>query len=164
VDGADNALAWLRAQMQKEDAVAPEGSVDYHKQKLRELVIWDAIALHTNKTIVAHYPLHTASVCYRGIEVDFKGENLPALPINIAKAVLEVYPRMQLVEHAKAALCMLAYEKPETTQDNFVGAIAQRCVDGFTLDTSRMDKFIEMVFEHPFELMEQDTKGDEQKP
>jgi hypothetical protein len=152
----------LRAQTQ-EDTATPDGSEEYYKQKLREVVIWDAIALHTNESVLPHYPLHTASVCQRGIEVDFKGENLPALPMDVAKAVLEVYPRMQLSVHGKAAMCKLAREKPDTTYDNFVGFVAQRYVEGFTLDASRMDRFAEMVFNHPFEAMEQDAEGAEQK-
>lgn len=132
VDGAVAALAFLEAQQGEQDEHSTHSN-DYYKHKLRQLIVWDAIALHTTPSI-AHHTVPEVGYCQRGTGFDILGLWMDHVPDAAAtvEAVLEAYPRLEIKGEFTGCLCAIARSKPETTFDNFVAAFGETYVEGYT--------------------------------
>lgn len=137
VDGANAARDFLRKE-------APEW--DKHRLQL----VWDAIALHTTGSIVFHKEIEVQACAY-GIWADFQGPDRVSnglLSWDEYNAVVEVLPRLKLMEGLKKVMCQLCRTKPQTTYDNTVGEWGDKYVEGYSrkgkltqdlLDTCNLD-------------------------
>ena len=134
VDGADAA----RLSLQRE---AVEGEWDAHRLQL----VWDAIALHTTRSIAWYKePEVIATSC--GIYADFVGPERAFgghLTWQEYKTIIEELPRLGVKEGLREAMCKLCRTKPETTYDNIAGQYGERFVEGYSLAGHRQVDLLE---------------------
>ena len=124
VDGADAARLFLKRE-------AVKGEWDTHRLQL----VWDAIALHTTRSI-AWYKEPEVSVTSYGIHADFVGPERAFgghLTWQEYKTIVEELPRLGLKESVRETMCELCRAKPETTYDNMAGQYGERFVEGYSL-------------------------------
>ncbi|KAF8583109.1 hypothetical protein K439DRAFT_1634691 [Ramaria rubella] len=146
VDGAISAVSFLKAQHGNGGDLHSIEPAEHFKQKLRELTVWDAVAMHTTPSL-AHYTVPEVAYCQRGIAVDFVGRGLELLPDAAATfgAILAEYPHLEMKDGFRECLCTLARNKPQTTYDNFVGAIGQAYVKGYERSTEEEEMLVAAI-------------------
>src|SRR5271156_2121386 len=115
VDGANAARAFLK-----------ERGIPAQQAQL----VWDAIALHTTRSIALHKEPEVA-VTHSGIAMDVIGAGLDLIPKDKVRGILAAFPRLSMKAELKACLCSLVRRKPETTYDNVLKDIGTRYVDGY---------------------------------
>ena len=116
VDGANAARAFL-----KDRGISTQ----------QTQVVWDAIALHTTRSIALHKQPEVA-MTHSGIAVDIIGVGLDRIPQDRLRAVLAEFPRLAMKNQFQACLCNVVRRKPETSFDNVLRDIGSRYVEGFT--------------------------------
>ena len=115
VDGANAARSFLK------DRGIPTQQLQF---------VWDAIALHTTRSIALHKQPEVA-VTHAGIAMDVIGAGLDLIPKDKVRGILAAFPRLSMKAELKASLCSLVRRKPETTYDNVLKDIGTRYVDGY---------------------------------
>jgi len=121
VDGANAARAFL-----KERGIATP--------QLR--LVWDAIALHTTRSIALHKEPEVA-MTHSGIAVDAIGVGLDRIPTDKLQAILAAFPRLALKNQLQSSLCNIVRRKPATSFDNILRDSAPATSKGSLLRTSR---------------------------
>src|SRR5580692_7167225 len=116
VDGANVARAFM-----KERGISTQ----------QTQVVWDAIALHTTRSIALHKEPEVA-MTHSGIAVDVLGAGLDRIPQDKQGAILAEFPRLALKNGLKGCLCNIVRRKPMTAVDNILRDFGIRYVDGFT--------------------------------
>ena len=116
VDGANAASAFL-----KDRGIS--------KQQIQ--LVWDAIALHTTRSIALHKEPEVA-MTHSGIAVDAIGAGLDQIPVVKQHAILAEFPRLALKDQLKSRLCGIIRRKPATSFDNILRDFGTSYVDGFT--------------------------------
>ena len=129
VDGADAARAFLK---------------DRGVSMQQTQVVWDAIALHTTRSIALHKEPEVV-MTHSGIAVDVIGAGLDRIPQDKLRAVLTEFPRLALKNQFQACLCNVVRRKPATSFDNFLRDFGTRYVDGFTAPS-----FVDLLANAPF--------------
>ena len=119
VDGANAAGSFLK-----------ERGVPAHQIQL----VWDAIALHTTRSIALHKEPEVA-MTHSGISVDVIGAGLDLIPQDKVRAVLAEFPRLAMKKQFQERLCSLVRQKPATSYDNVLRDIGTRYVVGYTAPT-----------------------------
>ena len=94
-------------------------------------LVWDAIALHTTRSIALHKEPEVA-VTHAGISLDVVGAGLDLIPQDTLRAIVTEFPRLSMKTELKNCLCSLVRRKPETSYDNVLRDIGTRYVDGYT--------------------------------
>jgi hypothetical protein len=94
-------------------------------------LVWDAIALHTTRSIALHKEPEVA-MTHSGIAVDVIGAGLDLIPQEKVLAVLTEFPRLAMKRQFQDCLCSIIRRKPATSYDNFLRDIGIRYVEGFT--------------------------------
>ena len=107
-------------------------------------VVWDAIALHTTRSIALHKEPEVA-MTHSGITVDVLGAGLDRIPQDKQGAILAEFPRLALKNRFKDCLCNIVRRKPATTFDNIVRDFGVRYVEGYT-----SPNFADVVANAPF--------------
>src|SRR5271168_574246 len=107
-------------------------------------LVWDAIALHTTRSIALHKQPEVA-VTHAGISVDVIGAGLNLIPQGKLGAILAEFPRLSLKTELRACLCSVVRKKPETTYDNVLKDIGARYVDGYSAPS-----FADLIENAPF--------------
>src|SRR5271156_2411879 len=116
VDGANAARAFL-----KDRGISTQ----------QTQVVWDAIALHTTRSIALHKESEVA-MTHSGIAVDVIGVGLDRIPQDKLHAVLAEFPRLAMKDRFQADLCNVIRRKPATCFDNVLRDMGSRYVEGFT--------------------------------
>ena len=116
VDGANAARAFLK-----------DRGISKHQIQL----VWDAIALHTTRSIALHKEPEVA-MTHSGIAVDAIGAGLDQIPVVKQHAILAEFPRLALKDQLKSRLCAIIRRKPATSFDNILRDFGTSYVDGFT--------------------------------
>jgi hypothetical protein len=129
VDGANAARSFL-----KDRGIPP----------LQIQLVWDAIALHTTRSIALHKEPEVA-VTHAGIALDVIGAGLDLIPQDRLRAILAEFPRLSLKTELQSCLCSLIRRKPETTYDNVLRDFGVRYVDGYSAPS-----FADVVQNAPF--------------
>ena len=129
VDGADAARTFLK---------------DRGISMQQTQVVWDAIALHTTRSIALHKEPEVV-MTHSGIAVDVIGAGLDRIPQDKLRAVLTEFPRLALKNQFQACLCNVVRRKPATSFDNFLRDFGTRYVDGFTAPS-----FVDLLANAPF--------------
>ena len=129
VDGADAARAFLK---------------DRGISMQQTQVVWDAIALHTTRSIALHKEPEVV-MTHLGIAVDVIGIGLDRIPQDKQRAVLIEFPRLAFKNQFRACLCNVVRRKPATSFDNFLRDFGTRYVDGFTAPS-----FVDLLANAPF--------------
>jgi len=129
VDGANAARSFLK-----------ERGIPAHQIQL----VWDAIALHTTRSIALHKEPEVA-LTHSGIAVDVIGAGLDLIPQDRVRAILAEFPRLSMKKQFQDRLCGLVRQKPATSYDNFLRDIGTRYVDGYTAPT-----FADLLQNAPF--------------
>ena len=129
VDGANAARGFL-----KERGIAAE----------QIQLVWDAIALHTTRSIALHKESEVA-MTHSGIAVDAIGVGLERIPLDKQRAILAAFPRLALKKHLESSLCNIVRRKPATSFDNILRDFGARYVEGFT-----PPNFADVVANSPF--------------
>ena len=119
VDGANAARAFLKER----------GVPAHHIQ-----VVWDAIALHTTRSIALHKEPEVA-MTHSGIAVDVIGAGLDRIPQDRVRAILAEFPRLLMKKQFQERLCGLVRQKPATSYDNLLRDIGMQYVAGYTAPT-----------------------------
>jgi HD domain len=119
VDGANAARSFLK-----------ERGVPAYQIQL----VWDAIALHTTRSIALHKQPEVA-MTHSGITVDVIGAGLDLIPQDKVRAILADFPRLSMKEQFQKRLCSLVCQKPATSYDNFLRDIGTRYVRGYRAPT-----------------------------
>src|SRR5271169_1955220 len=104
VDGANAARAFLK-----------DRGITTHQIQL----VWDAIALHTTRSIALHKQPEVA-MTHAGISVDAIGAGLDLVPRDKLQAILIEFPRLSMKTELRACLCAVIRKKPESTYDNIL--------------------------------------------
>jgi hypothetical protein len=94
-------------------------------------VVWDAIALHTTRSIALHKEPEVA-MTHSGIAADVLGAGLDRIPRDKQGAIRAEFPRMEFKNGLKECRCNIARRKPESTFDNIVRDFGVRYVAGYT--------------------------------
>jgi len=94
-------------------------------------LVWDAIALHTTRSIALHKEPEVA-MTHSGIAVDFLGAGLDRVPLDKQRAILAEFPRLEIKNRLQTCLCNVVRRKPETSFDNVLRDFGSRYVEGFT--------------------------------
>jgi HD domain len=121
VDGANAARSFLRGR-------------GISTQQMQ--VVWDAIALHTTRSIALHKEPEVL-MTHSGITAD--------VPQDKQGAILAEFPRLALKNRLKECLCNIARRKLESTFDNIVRDFGVRYVEGYT-----SPNFADVVANAPF--------------
>jgi hypothetical protein len=129
VDGANVARAFM-----KERGISTQ----------QTQVVWDAIALHTTRSIALHKEPEVV-MTHSGITADVLGAGLDRIPQDKQGAILAEFPRLALKNRLKECLCNIARRKPESTFDNIVRDFGVRYVEGYT-----SPNFADVVANAPF--------------
>ena len=116
VDGANAARAFLK-----------DRGISTHQIQL----VWDAIALHTTRSIALHKEPEVA-MTHSGIAVDAIGAGLDQIPMVKQHAILAEFPRLALKDQLKSRFCSIIRRKPATSFDNILRDFGSTYVDGFT--------------------------------
>jgi hypothetical protein len=98
---------------------------------LQTQVVWDAIALHTTRSIALHKEPEVA-MTHSGIAVDVIGVGLDRIPQDKLRAVLAEFPRLAMKNQFQACLCNVVRRKPATSFDNVLRDFGSRYIEGFT--------------------------------
>ena len=115
VDGANAARTFLKGH-----------GVDARNLQL----VWDAIALHTTRSIASHKEPEVAT-CAAGIGIDIVGFGIERVQPEDVASINAAYPRLGIKQNFKDDLCGIVHRKPQTTYDNFVRDIGERYVPGY---------------------------------
>src|SRR6202042_2794274 len=107
-------------------------------------VVWDAIALHTTRSIALHKEPEVA-MTHSGIAVDAIGVGLDRIPTDKLQAILAAFPRLALKNQLQSSLCNIVRRKPATSFDNILRDFGTRYVEGFT-----PPNFADVVANSPF--------------
>src|SRR6202163_953951 len=107
-------------------------------------VVWDAIALHTTRSIALHKQSEVA-MTHSGVTADVLGVGLDRIPLDKQRAVLTEFPRLSLKSQLRSCLCNVVRRKPETSYDNILRDFGSRYVEGFT-----GPNFADLVANAPF--------------
>lgn len=94
-------------------------------------LVWDAIALHTTRSIALHKEPEVA-MTHSGIAVDVIGAGLDLIPQEKARAILTEFPRLAMKRQFRDDLCRVIRRKPATSYDNVLRDIGVRYVEGYT--------------------------------
>jgi hypothetical protein len=129
VDGANAARLFLKGR-------------DISTQQMQ--VVWDAIALHTTRSIALHKEPEVA-MTHSGITMDVLGAGLHRIPRDKQVAILAEFPRLAFKNGLKDCLCSIARRKPESTFDNIVRDFGVRYVQGYI-----SPNFADVVADAPF--------------
>jgi hypothetical protein len=129
VDGANAAVAFM-----KERGISMQ----------QTQVVWDAIALHTTRSIALHKEAEVA-MTHSGIAVDVLGVGLDRIPQEKQQEILAAFPRLALKNRFQSSLCNIVRRKPATSFDNILRDFGNRYVDGFT-----PPNFADLVANSPF--------------
>lgn len=116
VDGANAARSFLKER----------GIPAYQIQ-----LVWDAIALHTTRSIALHKEPEVA-VIHSGIAIDVIGAGLDLIPQDKVRAILSAFPRLSMKKQFLESLCGVVRRKPATTYDNTLRDLGTRYVKGYT--------------------------------
>ena len=116
VDGANAARSFLK-----------ERGIPAHQIQL----VWDAIALHTTRSIALHKEPEVA-VIHSGIAIDVLGAGLDLIPQDKVRAILSEFPRLSMKKQFLEDLCGVVRRKPTTTYDNTLRDLGTRYVKGYT--------------------------------
>jgi hypothetical protein len=115
VDGANAAREFLRG----------HGLKTEHIQ-----LVWDAIALHTTRSI-ALYKQPEVAMCQSGIAADIIGLGLDLIAPQDIAAILAAYPRLSMKGELKTCLCEVIRRKPDSSYDNFLRDMGERYIEGY---------------------------------
>jgi len=74
-------------------------------------LVWDAIALHTTRSIALHKEPEVA-MTHSGIAVDAIGVGLDRIPTDKLQAILAAFPRLALKNQLQSSLCNIVRRKP----------------------------------------------------
>src|ERR1700683_2681578 len=107
-------------------------------------VVWDAIALHTTRSIALHKEPEVA-MTHSGVTVDAIGGGLDRIPLDKQRAILAEFPRLALKNQLQSSLCNIVRRKPATSFDNILRDFGTRYVEGFT-----PPNFADVVANSPF--------------
>jgi HD domain-containing protein len=129
VDGANAALVFM-----KERGISMQ----------QTQVVWDAIALHTTRSIALHKEAEVA-MTHSGIAVDVLGIGLDRIPHDKQQAILAAFPRLALKNQFQSSLCNVVRRKPATSFDNILRDFGTRYIDGYT-----PPNFADLVANSPF--------------
>jgi HD domain-containing protein len=116
VDGANAARSFLK-----------ERGIPAHQIQL----VWDAIALHTTRSIALHKESEVA-VIHSGIAIGVIGAGLDLIPQDKVRAILSEFPRLSMKRQFLDCLCGVVRRKPATTYDNTLRDLGTRYVKGYT--------------------------------
>ena len=94
-------------------------------------LVWDAIALHTTRSIALHKEPEVAMI-HLGIAVDVIGAGLDQIPKDKVRAILTEFPRLSFKKQFQDDLCSVVRQKPATSYDNVLRDIGIRHVQGYT--------------------------------
>ena len=94
-------------------------------------LVWDAIALHTTRSIALHKEPEVA-VIHSGIAIDVIGAGLDLIPQDKVRAILSEFPRLSMKKQFLECLCDVVRRKPATTYDNTLRDLGTRYVKGYT--------------------------------
>ena len=107
-------------------------------------LVWDAIALHTTRSIALHKEPEVA-MTHSGIAVDAIGVGLDRIPTDKLQAILAAFPRLALKNQLQASLCNIVRRKPATSFDNILRDFGTRYVEGFA-----PPNFVDVIANAPF--------------
>jgi hypothetical protein len=107
-------------------------------------LVWDAIALHTTRSIALHKEPEVV-ITHSGIAVDAIGVGLDRIPVVRQRAILAEFPRLAFKNQLRSCLCNIVRLKPATSFDNILRDVGSRYVEGFTAPN-----FADLIANAPF--------------
>lgn len=96
----------------------------------RAQLIWDGVALNSTPSI-ALYKETEIALATMGIGLDWGGWGYESLPEDQVTAIVEAFPRLEMKQQFKRAVCRIVETRPATTYDNFARDFGERFVPGY---------------------------------
>jgi hypothetical protein len=96
----------------------------------RVQLIWDGVALNSTVSIAFHKETEVA-LATAGIGLDWGGWGLDTLAESEVAAILEAFPRLEMKDQFKRAVCRICETRPDTTYDNFAREFGELFVPGY---------------------------------
>ena len=96
----------------------------------RAQLIWDGVALNSTPSI-ALYKETEIALATMGIGLDWGGWGYESLPEDQVTAIVEPFPRLEMKQQFKRAVCRIVETRPATTYDNFARDFGERFVPGY---------------------------------
>ncbi|KAF8521246.1 hypothetical protein BU17DRAFT_45888 [Hysterangium stoloniferum] len=129
VDGAAAAVSFLKKYHQEVEGTP---STDSCQHRLRELTVWDSIALHATPSLASH-SIPEVVYCFRGVAVDVLRQGLEHVPdaSAVMQAVTEAFPDLSIRDKIRECFCSIVRHKPETTYDNILCFVGEEFVEGY---------------------------------
>jgi len=129
VDGANAARVFLKGR-----------DISAHQSQL----VWDAIALHTTRSIALHKEPEVA-MTHSGVTMDVLGAGIDRISKDKQNAVLTAFPRLAFKNQLQGCLCSIIRRKPATSFDNILRDFGTRYVEGFSAPN-----FADLIKNAPF--------------
>ncbi|KAF4456882.1 hypothetical protein F53441_1093 [Fusarium austroafricanum] len=107
------------------------------------ILVWDAIALHTERSI-SYYKELEVQVVSKGISMDFSGPAYGVSAENYA-AVTNAFPKDDLKDRVNQTIIWLCATKPQTTYDTWMQPLGERYVEGFNVKGKQR---IDLIFQN----------------
>src|SRR5271168_4541856 len=107
-------------------------------------IVWDAIALHTTRSIALHKEPEVV-MTHSGVAADVFGLGLDRIPPDKQRGILAEFPRLAFKNQIKTCLCNIVRRKPQTSFDNVLRDVGSRYVDGF-----EAPNFADLLASSPF--------------
>ena len=96
----------------------------------RAQLIWDGVALNSTPSIALHKEAEVG-LCTAGTLLDWAGQGSERLTEGQMAAILEAFPRLDMKQQFKCAVCGIVERRPDTTYDNFARDFGERFVAGY---------------------------------
>src|SRR5277367_3436336 len=105
-----------RDRFEVDGANAAKLFLESHEIPQRQIqLVWDAIALHTTRSIALHKEPEVA-VTHAGIALDVIGAGLDLIPQDTLRAIITEFPRLSMKTELKDCLCSLIRRKPRSEE------------------------------------------------
>ena len=107
-------------------------------------LIWDGVALNSTPSI-AFYKETEVALSTAGIGLDWGGFGYENLAASQLSAILDAFPRLEMKERFKRAVCGICEARPDTTYDNFAREFGERFVPGY-----KPQSIVSFLMDSPF--------------
>ncbi|RMJ11808.1 hypothetical protein CDV36_008556 [Fusarium kuroshium] len=130
----DSTLISKDRRFEVDGAIAARDFIRSHKdgkhwKESRVQLVWDGIALHTERTI-SFYKELDVQVLAKGIGMDFAGPAYGVAEDDYA-AVAKAFPKYDLKSQVNSSIILLCETKPQTTYDTWMQPFGEHYVEGY---------------------------------
>jgi hypothetical protein len=110
----------------------------------RAQLVWDGVALNSTVSIALHKEAEVA-LSTLGIGLDWAGFGYEGMAEAEVSAILRAFPRLDMKENFKRAVCRICEARPATTYDNFARDFGERFLPRYKAHST-----VDLLMNSPF--------------